>query len=311
MSKKYSYNGAVLPQLPEDVLANYPYIVIVQDAITGGCIMNASVVPSERFYSYQTSAGGYTITHELDGLGYPGRGVYGTNAGDVWKISAELSSESALVGPPGYWGYDTLANADGDVLSTIVWSNHDIYDIYGVLYYTASDDPIPVIEGFDIRSWCIGYALGLTGKPLPLGTGKVLVGYSYNGAVLPALPSEVETHPYAVIWYTEHNGADGKPHAWLRLMDAPCTYSGSVIKGYTMTGSAIRFDWIADETTLEWSGWLGLPDGMVANQWVHSETTSGTDITVGTASSYWSNFDILDKNGAVHFEGSTAIPVYE
>ena len=290
MSKKYSYNDVVLPELPEDVLVNYPYIVIVRDGITGGCIMNASTVPSERFYSYQTSAGGYTITHELDGLGYPGRGVYGTNAGDTWTISAELSSESALVGPPGYWGYDTLANADGEELSTIVWSNHDIYDTYGVLYYTASDDPIPVIEGFDIRSWCIGYALGLAGKPLPLGVGgKTPATYLYNGVQLPALPEwDKDAYPYVFIarsWNKSYSLVVAQTPAYV--------YTGRTSEVIEWNVPCMRCSYYNN------TGWSDL-----------RESTTSNNIAMEDEPFVWANHDIK-KNGEMWLAASEPIPVYE
>ena len=166
------------------------------------------------------------------------------------------------------------------------------------------------MSDFDLKSWLTGFALGMTGEPLPFA-GRSLVAYLYNGALLPELPSDAKTHHYAVVFYQEKNPADSKPFAWLCLMDKPCVYQGSILSGYTLTGSAIIYKWIADEATIEWAGLLGLPEGMVANQWVYDRTKSGTDIVAFGTSGTWSNFDIFDKNGTVHFEGSAAIPVYE
>ena len=178
--------------------------------------------------------------------------------------------------------------------------------------------PAPASSIFEIpvngklKSFSLEILKNQVWRPYTIDVYRIPLAYSYNGAILPALPLEIETHPYAVIYYQENNAADGLPYAWLCLMSEPCIYSGSIIGGYTLTGERLMFKWVADQTTAdEWSGLLGLPEGMKAGEWNYHNTKSGTDIVAFNTAGTWSNFNIYNKNNQIHFEGTKEVPVYK
>ena len=55
------------------------------------------------------------------------------------------------------------------------WTSHDILDTSGNSIYLAESEPVPVQEGFCLKSWLTGFVLGLAGKPMPLVTRQPVV----------------------------------------------------------------------------------------------------------------------------------------
>ena len=57
----------------------------------------------------------------------------------------------------------------------VKWTSHNILDTSGNSIYLAESEPVPVQEGFCLKSWLTGFALGLAGKPMPLVTRQPVV----------------------------------------------------------------------------------------------------------------------------------------
>lgn len=151
-----------------------------------------------------------------------------------------------------------------------------------------------------MRELVKGMILGVTGKPLPVSTGKTLVGYSYNGVVLPALPEwDKETYPYAVIselgllpgYYNLH--VLGKDSYYFNSGGRYFGGSDEIkpVPGYQCTSNIYPFD--------EWKELLFMDN---ANACAYENKTI---ITV------WSNFDMLNEDGTIFMAASEPIPVYE
>lgn len=93
---------------------------------------------------------------------------------------------------------------------------------------------------FNRKSWLIGFALGLCGKPPPIaGSRREPVAYLYNGVRLPKLPEyDKSVYPYAVIVYI-----DGMYCLW--LMASALIIGGEegiTIQQYTCTDNG----WVED-----------------------------------------------------------------
>ena len=125
---KAYYNGVLLPELPEDVLAQYPYAWIRKNNTTGYYDLVFSVL--QPWYSSSES------------------GIkYGTNTGDCTYYQVTISgSESATS-----WTHkDTLNTWFGlDSNRTVLWSNHDIPNGSATatdIYFKGSE-PVTEVEG--------------------------------------------------------------------------------------------------------------------------------------------------------------------
>lgn len=147
----------------------------------------------------------------------------------------------------------------------------------------------------DLTSFLKGLALGLAGKPLNLAEKeKTLVGYSYNGTVLPALPEwDKAAYPYAYVFKVRsvdsyklcflasalvHNGGDSI------LVDTP-TDDGIAQCAYYFAPSSDT-DWVdADDGVFE----------------------SGNMILLLR----WANHDVCDNDGNIYLAASDPVPVYE
>jgi hypothetical protein len=117
-------------------------------------------------------------------------------------------------------------------------------------------------------------------EPIPVE----LVGYSYNGTVLPELPEwDKETYPYAWI----------RPYAFGRLLSIQKDVSYAVVEGY----ENIEYP---EDTKFYWTGNSG--------EWIVDRYDRDNMITRGAI---WANFDILSTTGAVTLLASNPIPVYE
>ena len=131
----------------------------------------------------------------------------------------------------------------------------------------------------DKTSMTLGWLVGrqIAGHRRKKGT---LVGYSYNGVILPALPEwDREEYPYA-------------------FMHKAMRYQLWVGKEITYNGSDIGIAGAYLHCFSKTDGWNELP--------------GGTDVMVCDISKVeWANFDVLDENGAVVLNKSDPIPVYE
>lgn len=116
----YSYNGVVLPKLPDSTWDKtvYPYAIIIHVPLTGNYYLQ--VLPSLPYWT--------------------GSGIYKPPCTyQEWRVR-ELGT---------YWvRYSDAAESDGWLIKdpyVFVWTNTDILDEDGSVYFAASE-PVPVYE---------------------------------------------------------------------------------------------------------------------------------------------------------------------
>lgn len=200
---------------------------------------------------------------------------------DAWTDDAETEIEAT----PGL---------DGTVYQRI-YTDHDILDSTGAVWLAAGQ-VTPVEETGVSDTWKysfkLGLALGLCGKPLPIV--RKLIGYSYNGTVLPKLPEwDKITYPYAVI-----GKVSNYPDVYILVMgeNAP-TYSGDTEKvtiAMTNTNEPLQIA----KCVSPYSAWGGVED------WSYYMCNFWTDL-------YWTNTDILSTDGTLYLATSDPVPVYK
>lgn len=124
---KAYYNGVLLPKIPEDVLAQYPYAWIRKNTTSG----YYDLLLSDKQFYYQSTA------------------IYEANQanGKPWYRVAITGADSATA-----WENNTSANVYGswglDSARTILWSNHDIPNGSATAtdIYFAGSEPVTEIE---------------------------------------------------------------------------------------------------------------------------------------------------------------------
>ena len=170
----YSYNGTVLPKLPEWDKETYPYAVIYEFGDgTGKYLFVMTEPPITYGYSFM---GGYRV--ELSDGAF-GKFVAGPH-------DAEWHND-------GWYGTEAVGNCHVD---EVLWSNTDIY------YHDGASDGLA------------GTLLIAASEPVPIDSADNLVkledkgSCSYNGTAYPVLPEspywDRTTHPYAYIYtFTE------------------------------------------------------------------------------------------------------------
>ena len=293
---KYSYNGVILPALP-NVGATHPKMCICMNGDNSmGTLYCFSNDVSFRYNG--VNAGGdivYIQAHATSILFE----LFATE--NVVEFSPlELPQENANL-------YSEDSGSGG---LTPIWSNFDIIAEDGSVFLAASD-PVEV-KGFDLRSFLTGLALGLSGKPLPLAK-KEPIAYLYNGVRLPKLPEwDRVAYPYAAI-YTYHGKHEPyNPIYRLVLSDSPfkIIYANSGL-GYFYTAIKCYGNYIAYwkiKTADDWSGDGSGADGM------------SFSLDDETGAVIWANTDIFYADdysadetlaGTLYLAASEPIPVYE
>lgn len=170
------------------------------------------------------------------------------------------------------WAYNRTTVGADYTSSTACWAIYDIYNEDGYLYL-AKSDPIPV-------------------------TG--LVGYSYNGTVLPNIS----------VVYTDE-----------LKEEYPCAY---IYKGTLFTGGISYYlhlttadpyygvsdseKWCIGRRAGDKSYWWY--DGLSDNFEFHYDWTN-EGVMANMDNLVWANFDVLDEDGSVYMAASDPIPVYE
>lgn len=200
MSKQYLYNGVKLPALPEYDQSVYPYVILQRIPMTDGYAyyFTGRATPFTRAddYTIEQPDGTTVLLTDVMNL-YDPEGCFEYLLEDGWIY---LGNPSQVV---------------SSATEVIFWTNTDIYEDDGSVFLAGSE-PVQA-STFDLKSWLTGFALGFSGKPLPLNTGKKIVAYSYNGTVLPKLPEwDREMYPYAIICgigeysYLVHDNLEGR-----------------------------------------------------------------------------------------------------
>lgn len=281
---KALYNGVELPALPE-IANSYEYAWLLL-ATPNGTPQLLLANGSGKFSYSSENGDGIFLWFTTGMLCLP--------VGETWIESDEVTSD----------GNDLLTISASP--AETFWANFDIYNEDGSLYLAASE-PVPIEEekGFDLKSWLTGFALGLSGKPLPLSTGKTLVGYSYNGTVLPKLPEwDREAYPYAVM---DNNGSDTVfsihlcstlPQAYKSLTHTFLKTTGAYLYATYSTKGVYGDDW--------WSDYNG------SGAYTEANTDDGSSgLLCNIKYAMFANFDVYDADGNLYLSASAPIPVYE
>lgn len=141
---KFYYNGVLLPEIPSDVLAEYPYCVIRNNTASG---YYDAFFAEEMFY-WQITGSSQGITQVDQSVQQP------------WYRIAIAESEQAENWELNKISSNTWFSFDDN--RTLLWSNHDIYqatDSVPSLYFEATE-PVPEV---DDASWYQIKASTLTG----------------------------------------------------------------------------------------------------------------------------------------------------
>ena len=201
--------------------------------------------------------------HYFNGYRY----AFSTTVWAVWFEPEDDHLEFKLV--DGTWVKVTDTERTNNIsVQTTKWANFDVLDINGEDIVLHNSDPIPV---------------------------SGIVGYSYNGTVLPELPEwDKAVYPYAVIDNTLMNMC--RLHLFEHLPFATTTDNGYVNYG-PMDGS-----------TYIYKG--AIKAGTVDRGWTFNAAYTDDDGILGD-SVQWANFDLLYDDGSVCCAKSDPIPVYE
>ena len=174
MSKRCSYNGYILPALPEWIRAKYPYAFIGKNAL-----FNPSY-----YYLVAVDKVGYIGMYGGEDMFGPGYtlGAYGLGDSEKlltrcdWFVAANSEAIEDIEDTfPGITDTEWLLDKEnyknvscGGTSQNIIWSNHDILNEDGTLRIAASD-PIPVEEETPtvmLLGWLVGRQIaGQRSKP--------------------------------------------------------------------------------------------------------------------------------------------------
>ena len=261
------YDGAVLPPLPEWDKTKYPYAyVCVNPSADYHHAIYFTNIPV--FVCYAMESGKYTHLYQTEIVSYvkyrrPKE--FNPDADDVWVYDYAYTDSDGLFdqGFVPIW-----ANVDVERINR--WRTNDTYpytyeyEATGEIAIAASD-PIPV---------------------------SGLVGYSYNGTVLPALPEWDKTvYPYASIW---NLGI----YNYLWISSQP-QYIAAASDGNDAIHSLTPNIGYCYEIDRSEDGWLRL-----------SDDNYGGGQYLKYYDFIWCNAPI-EKDGTVVYERTDPIPVYE
>ena len=239
------------------------------------------------------------------------------------NISSGSGSPKYLYDSSG-WVED--GTGSGYTGSGVKWTNYDIIDISDNSVYLAASEPVPDNGDFDLKSWLIGFALGLAGKPVPFAKNEPLVepvAYLYGtpsesgniglrvgdtvtyyaGAVLSKLPEMA--YQYAAIVPNASAPYDGYAYN-LWNFSAPLYISNA-----TNNGNASGRTRVYTEKGASYKSWKGNPDGKA---WDFTNENSSSTGSVTTEMPIWTNEDIyaeIDGNRSLYIAASDPIPVGE
>lgn len=141
----YLYNGVQLPQLPSWNKTLYPYALIQKISYEDGGYISHLRYSNQPFYCEAS------VVTNTDGAEHFMRTVTNTNTSWSKEITPDEYVDGVKLSLP---------------LETVVWCNVDILDDTGTLYLAASEPKYWNVV-FDLKSWIIGYNLGVSGKVLP------------------------------------------------------------------------------------------------------------------------------------------------
>ena len=253
VDKVYLFNGTKLPELPEFDAEFFAYIS-AHPLIEGAYALYVSDM--EPVYA--------------------------------WDTNTMIPAEGATVQWARCWNDEWSELSDSDADSTLppIWANFDVKDADGKVYLDASQ-PVEMWE--HAKSFLIGLALGLAGKPLPISQGKEPIAYLYNGVRLPKLPEwDKETYPYAII------NSFGTTYFLRAYTDLPI-YDGDD-NCYFADGSAVQIYCIYSRQMDVW------------NDWINAGNVEGLSPATKII---WASHNIATDDDILYLAASEPVPVYE
>lgn len=182
---KFYYNGVLLPEIPKDVLAEYPYVVIVRTFSLSTTRFFAKKSP--YYYNYSD----YKVVSPEVG----GQLCTLSDDGESWSSGTTLTGETSLINNPTAW--------------ELVWTTHDIpFDsITSTNIYFHSSNPIPEnAEYWQIESGTLisfgDQARRIKGTTEKLSIEQMLEIFSGAGGGMEGLENG-----YDVMFYKENDEA--------------------------------------------------------------------------------------------------------
>lgn len=246
VASMYSYNGTVLPALPEWDKETYPYAVItsLNDSSHSLVCFSAPVYYHDGYLSNY-----FRSKDVCSSIGF----YYEEPYHYEWTSTTNYEKTDIAAG-------ENIVTA-----RTPIWANFEVLNEDNTVKLTASE-PVPV----------------------------QLVGYSYNGTVLPKLPEWDKTaYPYAFISNYIFDSVIFHALAQEPYNNGIAPNEGTICNPY-------------DESIPFVQSFLS-EDG---NSW--DELTTGSLGPSGQISEpFWSNFDVKYENGSVQLSASEPVPVYE
>lgn len=136
---------------------------------------------------------------------------------------------------------------------------------------------------FDLKTWLTGFAIGLSGKPLPLDLSRAgCVMARFNGWVLPQLPAG--RYPFrAILQYSSGE---------TRLIESSCpiSFTGHYWRPVTTPVAYVRYT-------------------ARGGQWILAEEVTG-GISVGVMATWeclWANYNVQDLAGNIIMAASMPV----
>ena len=317
-SWKYTESGDfnTLP-LPNTIdLTVYKYLYLIGNV---GAQSHLYATDKPLYYKQGTSAfvAGYLGAKEpVNYKYYSYNGSFDVGGTELW-LGDWNEPTLTEVSSPNSDGYYVVKSVYPSAQNTIKWSNATIYKIDGTVLLEPFEpapnrsEATPGLDGWKY-SFKLGLALGLCSKPLPIA--RKLIGYSYNGTVLPKLPEWDKTvYPYAAI-YTYHGNSEAQNPVYRVVMsDTPFE-----IGVYTILTSGSKYD------GLKWqSNYIAQWKTQTMDDWgTDGSGTNGMIFPLNSANDavVWASHDVLYASDysidasladTLYMAASEPVPVYE
>lgn len=271
----WSYNGVVLPALPEWDREKYPVACISR--MGEKYPWELKVFPS---YKYETYNGKYRVGYTAPHRSWQSYDATNSNYTGEWTGGNEFTTEA--------W----MATVGSDY---ILWTNRDILYEGGTVATPASD-PVPVNGGtLSLEQKVQNLINACKAKTGIEGDLTVQIGalvspsmYSYNGVVLPKLPEwDKETYPYVALMpfggvYAMSEKIEYEAKAFGSQLHIPYPY---LYAGFDMYGNFNAWELNEGDGSSQYKVYYGLPE--------------------------WSNHDILQTgDGTVFLSASEPVGMY-
>lgn len=148
-----------------------------------------------------------------------------------------------------------------------------------------------------LKSWLMGYTLGLAGKPLPVRSGaREPVAYLYNRVRLPDISS---------VWTGKVDGGNA-PYGLICVDDI----------GYYVLATTAPLICVDSQVCYRdlifFFRWGLIDTGSTPAIWSQIETSGFSyDLSIPMDNCVWASYDILYEDDSVYLPASDPIPVYE